>query len=108
MTLKSVSDTDKTVVPLTDIERLRGRVSIEETLVNGFEMKKTHPKREMYLNGRNVEQIYRTNQDQRFNLGICGIEVTTKLISFSHKRNCHETKQRRKKMVNHWGKCPPR
>lgn len=80
MTLKSVSDTDKIVMPLTDFERLRGRVSIEEILVNGFEMKKTHSKREMYLDGRNVEQIYRKNQDQRFNLGICGIEVTTKLM----------------------------
>lgn len=59
MTLKSVSDTDKIVVPLTDIERLRGRVSFEEALVNGIEMKKTHSKREMYLDGRNVEQIYR-------------------------------------------------
>lgn len=78
MTLKSVSDTDKRVVSLTDTERLRGRVSFEEKLVNGFE--KTHSKREMYLDGRNVEQIYRKNQDQRFNLGICGIEVTTKLM----------------------------
>ena len=34
----------------------------------------------MYLDGRNVEQIYRKNQDQRFKMGIFGIEVTTKLM----------------------------
>jgi len=78
MTLKTVSDTDKRVVSLTDTERLRGRVSFEEKLVNGFE--KTYAKREMYLDGRNVEQIYRKNQDQRFKMGIFGIEVTTKLM----------------------------
>lgn len=62
-TLKFVSDSEKTVVPLTDTEELGGRGSIEGKLVNGFEMKKIHSKREIYLESRNEEQIYGKSQD---------------------------------------------
>lgn len=48
----------KSVGPLRDSEKSGGRGSFEGKLVNGFDMKKTHPKRKIYLEGRNVGQIF--------------------------------------------------